>query len=64
MNEKKLISVDPQVLMNIHNALMNTHPTGQDIIQIAAACMDIRRLLDEGAEEAKKEGEKTDGEQS
>ena len=64
MEEKKTIQVDPQVLANIHNALMNTHPTGQDIITVAAACMDIRRLLDEGAKEAEKEGEKTDGEQS
>ena len=64
MDEPKTISVEVQKLADIHNALINTHPTGQDIIVIASVCMDIRRLLDEGAEEAKKEGEKTDGEQS
>lgn len=49
MEEKKTIQVDPQVLANIHNALMNTHPTGADIITIASVCMDIRRMLEEGA---------------
>ena len=64
MNEQKTISVDAQLLANIHNALINTHPTGQDIITIASVCMDIRRLLEDGTEKAEKEGEKEDVEQS
>ena len=43
-----------QELMNMHNALIHTTPTGEDIIAIGGVVMDIRRKLSES--ENKKEG--------
>lgn len=47
------IEVSRQMLINIHNAVAQMHPTGDDIITAAAVLMDLRKLLQEEQEEEK-----------
>ena len=44
MDEKKY-EFTAQELMDIHNALIRTQPSGEDIIVIAGVVMDIRKKL-------------------
>lgn len=48
MSEK--VEVDKEILMNVHNAISQMHPTGDDIIVAAAVMMDLRKLINEEQE--------------
>lgn len=41
------IEVSRQMIANIHNAVAGLHPTGEDIIVVAAVMMDLRKMLQE-----------------
>lgn len=49
---EKKIEVDVEFIANIHNALVQLHPTGEDIIRVAGVVMDIRRLLESEVKDA------------
>lgn len=45
-----------QTLINIHNAVVSLHPTGEDIITVAAVLMDLRKIIN-----TEQEGEESNG---
>lgn len=51
------MTVDKQVIVNIHNAIAGMHYTGEDIVTAAALMMDLRKLL----QEEEPEQEENDG---
>lgn len=50
------VTVKKEALVNIHNALAGLHPTGEDIIVVAAAMMDLRKLLQNEEQEEEQDG--------
>ena len=45
--EEKKITIDEELIVRIHNGLVQMHPTGEDIITVASIIMDLRRTLEE-----------------
>lgn len=45
------MTVDKQVIVNIHNAIAGMHYTGEDIVTAAALMMDLRKLLQDEEQE-------------
>lgn len=49
MEEKKVI-VNVSDLANIHNILVQLHPTGDDIINVANCILNLRRIVETSSE--------------
>lgn len=50
--EEKKIEVEQKFLIDIHNALVRLHPTGEDIVCVASIIMEIRSRLESEVKDA------------